>query len=123
MSVTEIAGRFDILRTRKVVGDIVFEKDGISVITEYVAHNEGLLVVKSYRNYNITPKQIIEVLAGCFEDGCELQEVLRVSSIFEEKESLEGIIISIKNIPVLVSRKSHNVEEIYKNWSKSLQVE
>lgn len=29
MSVTEIAGRFDILRTRKVVGDIVFEKDGI----------------------------------------------------------------------------------------------
>lgn len=120
MSVTEIAGRFDILRTRKVVGDIVFEKDGISVMTEYVAHNEGLLVVKSYRNYNITPKQIIEVLAGCFEDGCELQEVLRVSSIFEEEESLEGIVISIKNIPVLVSRKSHNVEEIYKNWSKSL---
>ena len=83
MSVTEIAGRFDILKTKKVVGDIVFEKDGISVMTEYVAHNQGLLFVRGYRNYNITPKQIIEVLAGCFEDGCELQEVLRVSSIFE----------------------------------------
>lgn len=120
MSVTEIAGRFDILKTKKVVGDIVFEKDGISVMTEYVAHNEGLLFVRGYRNYNITPKQIIEVLAGCFEDGCELQEVLRVSNIFEEDEKLEGIVISIDNIPVLVSRKSHNTGEIYKNWSKSL---
>ena len=118
MSVTEIAGRFDILKARKVVGDIVFEKDGISVMAEYVAHNEGLLFVRSYRNYNITPKQIIEVLAGCFEDGCELQEVLRVSSIFEEDENLEGIVITIKNIPVLISRKYHNAEEIYKNWNK-----
>lgn len=120
MSVTEIAGRFDILKTKKVVGDIVFEKDGISVMTEYVAHDAGLLFVRGYRNYNITPKQIIEVLAGCFEKDCELQEILIVSSIFEEGEELEGIVISIKNIPVLISRKSHNAEEIYENWNRSL---
>lgn len=123
MKTTKVGVEFVSSFTRKLLGDIVLENDEASLQAEYLAHDSGILFLRSFRNDNLTPKQAIELIAGCFEEGCNLQEILQDENVFEDYEKLEGIVMSVNNIPVLVTHYNHDSEKLYEEWDRQLRAE
>ena len=126
MSTTKVGAEFKSILTRVTIGDVVLEKDGKSLQVECIPLGLGVLYLRRYRNlnnYNITPKQAISIIADCFEKNSEFQDVLKEKGVFGNFQELQGIIISINNIPVLVTRYNHDADVLYNEWKCQLDME
>lgn len=122
MKVTKVGVDFASSFTRRLVGDIVLENEEAYLQAEYLAYDNGILFLKGFKS-NGTPKQVIELMAGCFEEGCDLQEIFKDERVFEEPEELEGVVMSVNNIPVMSTRYNHDSEKLYEEWDRQLRAE
>ena len=122
MKVTKVGLRFFSALTRQLFGDIIFENEDVFLQAEYLAHDDGILFLKGFES-NGTPKQVIELMAGCFEEGCNLEEILEDESVFEGPEELKGVVMSVNNIPVMATRYNHDSEKLYEEWDRQLKAE
>ena len=59
-------------------------------------------------------KECFEILCGCFEDGCNLNDAIK--DIFGPEASFNTICIRVCHIPVMISYINHDLETIYKSW-------
>lgn len=63
-------------------------------------------------------KNFFEILCGCFEDGCNLNDAIK--DIFGPEASVNTICIHACHIPVMVSSMHHDLETIYESWKDDL---
>ena len=118
MKVTKVGVDFVSSFTRQLLGDIVIENEEVFLQAEYLAYDSGILFLKAYES-NGTPEQVIELMAGCFEEGCNLQELLKDEGIFEELEELKGIVMSVNSIPVMITHYNYSdATKLYKEWRR-----
>ena len=122
MEATKVGVEFVSSFTRQLLGDIGLENEDVFLQAEYLAHDKGIIFLKGVES-NGTPKQIIELMAGCFEEASDMEKILKEEGVIEEHEHLEGIVMSVNNIPVLATHYSHNPEELYKSWDAQLRAE
>ena len=122
MKVTKVGLSFFSALTRQLFGDIILENEDVFLQAEYLAHDDGILFLKGLES-NGTPKQVIELMAGCFEEGCNLEEILEDESVFEGPEELKGVVMSVNNIPVMATRYNHDSEKLYEEWDRQLKAE
>ena len=122
MKVTKVGVEFVSSFTRQLLGDISLENEEVFLQAEYLAHDNGILFLKGLES-NGTPKQVIELMAGCFEEDSDMEKLLKEEGIIKEHEHLEGIVMSVNNIPVLATHYSHDPEELYKSWDTQLRAE
>ncbi len=122
MKVTKVGVEFVSSFTRQLLGDISLENEEVFLQAEYLAHDNGILFLKGLES-NGTPKQVIELMAGCFEEDSDMEKLLKEEGIIKEHEHLEGIVMSVNNIPVLATHYSHDLEELYKIWDTQLRAE
>ena len=81
-----------------------------------------MLFLEGY-DYKAKYRRQIELLASCFEEGSAFDEVLRDAGYIKPWEKIHGILIPMGNIPVLVSRYNHNVDEIMKDLEEQIRKE
>lgn len=118
MKVTKVGVDFVESFTGKLLGDIVLENEEVSLKAEYLAHDRGILFLKAYES-NGTPEQVIELMAGCFKKGCNLQNLLKEEGVFEELEELEGIVMRVNSIPVMITHYNYSdATKLYKEWRR-----
>lgn len=97
-----------------------------SFTVKLYAVSKGIVVFEGVGGIQkVTPYDVIRLICGCFENGCELEELLEEGKLVEPYpgDLFAGIVISINYIPVLANRYSHNQEELYRSWESQLEAE
>ena len=117
----KIAAELNSCFRRRLSGNIAFEGQGALLETEYICCNSGILFLKVFED-GITPREVIEILSRCFNNSSELESILKGKNAIEPWEELEGIAVSVKNIPVLITRYSHNSQKIYNEWDRQMKI-
>ena len=86
---------------------------------------KGIVVFNGIGIQKLTPYDAIGLICGCFERGCEFEELLEQGKLVEPYPGdwFAGIVISVNYIPVLVNRYSHIQEVIYHSWERQLRAE
>ncbi len=106
---------------REKAEGLFFKEGRVSFKTEIIIYRSGILFLDGY-DYLAKCDQQIELLAGCFEQGSNIEEVLRTANILKSWERLYGILMSIGNIPVLVSRYDNDPETIYQELQRQVNL-
>ena len=90
---------------------LFFQEGRESFKAEIIFCYAGVLFLEGY-DYRAKYRRQIELLANCFEDGSNLDEVLQRAGYTRTWEKIYGILMPMGNIPVLVPRYNHNVDKI-----------
>ena len=90
---------------------LFFQEGRESFKAEIIFCYAGVLFLEGY-DYKAKYRRQIELLANCFEDGSNLDEVLQRAGYTRTWEKIYGILMPMGNIPVLVPRYNHNVDKI-----------
>lgn len=117
MKPTQVSINFNVGLSASVRKDpdiqVYFRNEDSHFEAIFDAANSHMLIFQGIGlfNLNIDAKSIIELLAGCFEEGSNLQQVF--------KSKISAIVIEINEIPVLISCYNNNVEKIYAEWQEA----
>ena len=90
---------------------LFFQERRESFKAEIIFCYAGVLFLEGY-DYKAKYRRRIELLANCFEDGSNLDELLQRAGYTRTWEKIYGILMPMGNIPVLVPRYNHNVDKI-----------
>lgn len=94
---------------------IEFSNDNITFEAS-CEYYDGFLILEGLNSENWQFfKECFELLCGCFEDGCNLNDSIK--DIFGPEASVNTICIHVFHIPVIISYIHHDLETIYKSWS------
>ena len=99
---------------------LFFQEGRESFKAEILFCEVGVLFLEGY-DYKAKYRRQIEFLASCFEEGSALDELLRNAGYTKAWEKIYGILMPLGNIPVLVSRYNHNVDEIMEDLEKQIR--
>lgn len=96
---------------------IEFGPTGYNSFSTYIIDfNNGILLLEGVRAKN--PQYIIQLLTGCFKKDSNINIAL---SELLEGEHVKAIVISINDVPVMVSCFNHNYSLIFSEWKKGFQ--
>lgn len=101
---------------------LLFQSEKLSFKAEIILCHSGVLCLEGY-DYKVKFNQQIELLAGCFEAGSNLEEVLRNNSYLKHWERLYAILMPIGNIPVFLSRYNHDPKQLLQELKRQLTLE
>lgn len=101
---------------------LFFQEGRTSFKAECILYHAGVLLLEGY-DYKAKYKEQIELLAGCFIEGSNIEEVLRSQCLMKPWQRLYGILILMGNIPVLISRYNNDPEEIYEELERQIRME
>lgn len=96
---------------------IEFSNDTVAFegICEYY---DGFLILSGLDPEDRIFKECFELLCGCFEYGCNLNDAIK--DIFGPEASVNTICIHVVHIPVIISYIHHDLATIYKSWKDDL---
>lgn len=121
MEATKVNDMTNGLDMEKIWG-LNFEHQGISMETRFITYNSGILFLQCF-NYRASYEQRIELMAGCFEEGSNIEEILRKYKILETFENLDGIVMTIGRIPILATRWNHDPHKLYAEWKSQMDAQ
>ncbi len=94
----------------------------VSMEAKIVVYNSGILVLE-YLDYRADFKEKIKLIARCFEEDSNLNEVLRTLGLLDTLEVVDGIVMAVGRIPILATRKSHDSDELFSFWKKQMELD
>ena len=101
---------------------LFFQEGRHSFKAEILFCQAGVLFLEGY-DYKAKYRRQIELLASCFEEGSTFDEVLRDAGYTHPWQKIYGVLIPMGNIPVLISRYNHNVDNIMKDLEEQIKKE
>lgn len=103
---------------------LTLENQGKTIETTVSGHRIGILLLEGLSPEVTAPKDVIKILAGCFEEGSNLEEVLGSNLLLNEDNKVrkvEAIAMMVHNTYVFVTRQNHDPKALYKEWRKQNQ--
>lgn len=94
---------------------IEFSNDNITFEAS-CEYYDGFLILKGLGPENRPFKDCFEILCGCFEDGCNLNDAIQ--DIFGPEAFVNTICLHLCQIPVMVSYMHHDLETIFKSLER-----
>ncbi len=101
---------------------LFFQEGRESFKAEIIFCHMGVLFLQGY-DYKAKYRRQIELLASCFEDGSNFDRLLQDAGYIKPWEKIYGILMPFGNIPILVSRYNHNVDEIMNGLEEQIRKE
>ena len=101
---------------------LAFQEERKSFNTEIILYYGGVLFLCGY-DYKVNYEQEVTLLVGCFEQGSNIEEVLKEHNVLKPWEKLYGILTTIGNIPILVTRYDNDVENIMNYLEKQTTID
>ena len=92
---------------------IEFSNDNITFKAS-CEYYDGFLILEGLDLF----KDGFEILCGCFEDGCNLNDAIK--DIFGPEAFVNTICLHVCQIPVMISYIHHDLDTIYKSWRDNL---
>lgn len=117
-----IVGNISANPEREKKEGIFFQEGRVSFKAECIMYHAGVLFLEGY-DYRATYRQQIEFLSGCFEQGSNIEEMLRKMLVMKPWQRLYGILMPMGNIPILVSRYNNDPEIIYQELERQIKLE
>lgn len=103
---------------------LTLENQGKTIETTVSGHRIGILLLEGLSPEYTAPKDVIKILAGCFEEGSNLEEVLGSNMLLNEDNKarkVDAIAIKLHDIYVFMTKYSHNPDFIYGKWKEKNQ--
>lgn len=94
---------------------VTLVNQGLKLTTEFRTYECGIVIFQGYDPSTLKPEQIFRIFAGCFEKGSNFEKALQDKYLIDGYERITGIVISIQNIPVLITKYS-DLDEICEKW-------
>lgn len=95
---------------------ITLVNQGTKMTTDFVTCECGVVILQGYAPRSLKPKQIFKLLAGCFEKGSNFEKKLEFNGLLSGYEKVNGILISIGNVPVLITKFGEDPDKVYDEW-------
>ena len=99
---------------------VTLSNERMSIVTEYVDCNHGVLILREARECYDTPQRTMELLAGCFEKGSNLNSKILNARLVSHFEQIEAIVMFLKGVPVFVSRYDNDFGRVFESWEVAI---
>lgn len=97
---------------------ITLANQGTKMTTDFLTYESGVVFLQGYTPHSLKPKQIFKLLCGCFEKASNFEKKLESADLLNGYERVNGILISIGNVPVLITKYDKDPDKVYEEWNK-----
>ena len=87
---------------------------------KFIKFHSGILLLHGITSL-IAPRQIIELLCGCFMPESNIDHALKESNRISSSAKVKSISLDLNGVPIFVSYYHHSPDVIFGEWLDALQ--